>query len=67
MGRPGFSDVFGALVLLAASNDASDDISTGWQHVQHLQAEVNDARTARLGFTTGEAETLSSLHTRNFM
>ena len=69
MGRPGFSDVFDSLVLLAGNN-ASDDSRTAWQHVQHLQAEMNDARTARLarlGFTAGEAETLSSLHTRNFM
>jgi hypothetical protein len=63
-------DVFDALVLLAAGDDTPENIRTGWQHVQHLQAEMNDARTARLarlGFTTGEAEALSSLHTRNFM
>jgi hypothetical protein len=63
-------DVFDALVLLAAGNDTPDAIRAGWQHVQNLQAEMNDARAARLarlGFTTDEAETLSSLHTRNFM
>ena len=29
--------------------------------------EGRQARLARLGFSPGEAETLSSLHTRNFM
>jgi hypothetical protein len=63
-------DVFDALVLLAAGDDTPDHIRTGWHHVQELQAEMNEARSARLarlGFTTGEAEALSSLHTRNFM
>ncbi len=63
-------DVFDALVLLAAGNDTPDDVRTGWQAVQQLQNEMNEARAARLarlGFTTGEAEALSSLHTRNFM
>ena len=63
-------DVFDALVLLAAGDDTPNRIRTGWQLVQQLQAEMADsrqARLARLGFTTGEAEALSSLHTRNFM
>jgi hypothetical protein len=63
-------DVFDALVLLAAGDDTADAIRTGWQHVQALQAEMNESRTARLarlGFSTGEAQVLSSLHTRNFM
>jgi hypothetical protein len=63
-------DVFDALVLLAAGDDTPEAICAGWHHVQALQVEMNDARTARLarlGFTTGEAEALSSLHTRNFM
>ena len=63
-------DVFDALVLLAAGNDTPEAVRTGWLQVQALQVEMNDARSARLarlGFTTGEAEALSSLHTRNFM
>jgi hypothetical protein len=63
-------DVFDALVLLAAGDDTPEAVRSGWHHVQHLQHEMNDARAARLarlGFTTGEAEALSSLHTRNFM
>jgi hypothetical protein len=63
-------DVFDALVLLAAGDTTPARIATGWARVQALQremAEARQARLARLGFTTGEAETLSSLHTRNFM
>ena len=63
-------DVFDALVLLAAGATTPGSIATGWVRVQALQremAESRQARLARLGFTTGEAETLSSLHTRNFM
>jgi hypothetical protein len=63
-------DVFDALVLLAAGATTRGRIATGWARVQDLQqdmAEARQARLARLGFTTGEAETLSSLHTRNFM
>jgi hypothetical protein len=63
-------DVFDALVLLAAGDDTPVAIRNGWRHVQELQAEMSDARAARLarlGFTASEAETLSSLHTRNFM
>ncbi len=63
-------DVFDALVLLAAGDETPAAIATGWQHVQALQHEMADARQARLarlGFTAGEAEALSSLHTRNFM
>ncbi len=63
-------DVFDSLVLLAAGDTTPDRIRAGWLHVQALQAEMNDARAARLarlGFTVGEADALSSLHTRNFM
>jgi hypothetical protein len=63
-------DVFDALVLLAAGDSAPERIRIGWQLVQQLQTEMADsrqARLARLGFTSGEAEALSSLHTRNFM
>jgi hypothetical protein len=63
-------DVFDALVLLAAGAATPERIRVGWDHVQQLQAEMDEARAARLGrlgFTAGEAEALSSLHTRNFM
>ena len=63
-------DVFDALVLLAAGDDTPGGIAAGWRHVQTLQAEMADGRRARLtrlGFTPTEAETISSLHTRNFM
>ncbi len=63
-------DVFDALVVLAAGDITPERVRTGWQHVQALQVEMSDARRARLarlGFTAGESEALSSLHTRNFM
>ncbi len=63
-------DVFDALVLLAAGQDSPNAVAKGWKHVQTLQHDMADSRhgrLARLGFTAGEAEALSSLHTRNFM
>jgi hypothetical protein len=63
-------DVFDALVLLAGGDTTPAAIATGWARVQALQREMSDARQARLarlGFSPGEAETLASLHTRNFM
>jgi hypothetical protein len=63
-------DVFDALVLLAAGDTTPTAIRAGWQHVQTLQhdmAKARQTRLTRLGFTPNEAETLSSLHTRNFM
>jgi hypothetical protein len=63
-------DVFDALVLLAAHDTTPDRIRQGWLHVQAMQAEMIEARSARLarlGFTPDQADTLSSLHTRNFM
>jgi hypothetical protein len=63
-------DVFDALVLLAAGEEDPASIAHGWQRVQDLQrdmAEARQGRLVRLGFSPGEAETLSSLHTRNFM
>jgi len=64
------ADVFDALVLLAAGAATPEATATGWRAVEELQHEMNDARQgrlARLGFTATEAETLASLHTRNFM
>jgi hypothetical protein len=63
-------DVFDALVLLAAGATTPAAVTIGWERVQILQremAESRQARLARLGFSTGEAEVLASLHTRNFM
>jgi len=63
-------EVFDALVLLAAAHDTAAAVAEGWSRVQELQrdmAEARQARLARLGFSPGEAEALSSLHTRNFM
>jgi hypothetical protein len=63
-------DVFDALVFLGAGGTTPERISTGWERVQALQRDMADgrqARLARLGFSAGEAETLASLHTRNFM
>jgi hypothetical protein len=63
-------DVFDALVLLAAGSPTPDGVAAGWRAVQQLQNEMNDARRrrlTRLGFSATEADTLASLHTRNFM
>lgn len=63
-------EVFDALVLLAAGAATPEAISHGWSAVQELQREMNESRRtrlARLGFSKGETEALSALHTRNFM
>lgn len=63
-------EVFDALVLMTAGGIAPGRIATGWRAVQALQDEMGDARAGRLtrlGFTADEADTLASLHTRNFM
>jgi hypothetical protein len=63
-------DVFDALVLLSGGSVSVEGIASGWRRVQELQkemAESRQARLARLGFSPGEAEALSALHTRNFM
>ena len=63
-------EVFDALVLLAGGAANPTNIATGWERMQTLQREVAEARQtrlARLGFSPGEAETVASLHTRNFM
>ena len=62
--------MFDALVLLAAGALTPTGVADGWRAVQQLQHEMADgrrSRLARLGFSTDEADTLSSLHTRNFM
>lgn len=62
--------VFDSLLLLAAPSRTPSAVAQGWRRVQELQAEMADGRRhrlARLGFTPGEAEAISALHTRNFM
>jgi hypothetical protein len=63
-------EVFDALVLLAAGGTAPPAIARGWAAVHALQRDMDEkrrARLARLGFSAGEAEELSALHTRSFM
>ena len=63
-------DVFDALVLLAAGDATPGAVARGWAAVQQLQADMDSGRRSRLahlGFSPGEAELISSLHTRNFM
>jgi hypothetical protein len=64
------TDVFDALVLLAAGRFTATAIESGWAHVQELQDAMHEGRSrrlVRLGFAADEAGELSSLHTRNFM
>jgi hypothetical protein len=63
-------EVFDALVLLAAGTLEPDAVRRGFVAVQELQRDMDDGRRARLshlGFSPGEAEAVSALHTRNFM
>ena len=63
-------EVFDALVLLAAGEATAEAIANGWTAVQDLQREMHESRQgrlARLGFSLAEADTIASLHTRNFM
>jgi hypothetical protein len=63
-------EVFDALVLLAAGSWDPAALRRGHAAVVALAVEMDAGRRVRLrrlGFTDGEAETLSSLHTRNFM
>jgi hypothetical protein len=64
------SDVYDALVLLAAGEFSVDAINAGWNRVQELQTAMHDGRQrrlVRLGFSNDDANQLSALHTRNFM
>ncbi|MGQ0656518.1 MAG: ferritin-like domain-containing protein [Chromatiales bacterium] len=63
-------EVYDSLVLLAAGEWQPQAIARGYAAVQALEAEMASGRQRRmelLGFSPGEAETLSALHTRNFM
>jgi hypothetical protein len=64
------SDVFDALVLIAAGSWAPADLARGHEKVSELVRDMHVGRKNRLkqlGFAEAEAEELSSLHTRNFM
>jgi hypothetical protein len=63
-------EVFDALVLLAAGSWQPADLERGHAAALALAADMDEGRRRRLrrlGFSDGEAEALSSLHTRNFM
>jgi hypothetical protein len=63
-------EVFDALVLLAAGGWDPAALARGHAAVIALQQEMDEGRQRRLrqlGFERAEAETLSALHTRNFM
>ncbi len=63
-------EVFDALVLLAAGDLAPAHVRRGHALVVELVREMDEFRKGsleRLGFSSGEAEALSALHTRNFM
>jgi hypothetical protein len=64
------TEVFDALVLLAAGSWQPAAIGRGWRAVQELQQRMDEGRRRRLafiGFPDDEAAALSALHTRNFM
>jgi hypothetical protein len=64
------SDVFDALVVMAAGAWSPEAVARGYRAVQRLEAEMDEGRRqrlTRLGFPDGEAAELSALHTRNFM
>lgn len=64
------AEVFDALVVIGAAGPSASEIARGWDRVQALVAEMDHGRQVRLralGFSPGEAEAMSSLHTRNFM
>ena len=64
------SEVFDALVLLAAGSFEVDAIRRGWGLVLGLVGEMDHGRRVRLGllgFPPADAAALSALHTRNFM
>jgi hypothetical protein len=64
------TDVFDALVVLAAGTWTPEAIGRGHTAVQELHHAMDDGRRARLtrlGFPPDEAAELSALHTRSFM
>jgi hypothetical protein len=64
------SEVFDALVLIAAGSWSPDDLRAGHARVMALTRDMDEGRQKhllRLGFGEAEAAELSGLHTRNFM
>jgi hypothetical protein len=64
------SEVFDALILLAAGGWAPADLRRGHAAVVALVREMDDGRRSRLerlGWPPADAAALSALHTRNFM
>ena len=64
------AEVFEALVLMAAGSWEPANLGHGHDEVAALVESMHASRKKRLihlGFDAGEAEDLSSLHTRNFM
>jgi hypothetical protein len=64
------SEVFDALVLMAAGSWEPADVTRGHDDVAALMQDMHVSRRKRLirlGFQESEAEEMSSLHTRNFM
>ncbi len=63
-------EVFDALIILAAKEMTPEKIAIGFKEVQLLLREMKEGRRVRLerlGFSSIDAEEMSSLHTRNFM
>jgi hypothetical protein len=64
------SEVFDALILMAAGSWERARLRAGYERVMQLTREMDEGRQdrlRRLGFDQREAAELSSLHTRNFM
>ena len=63
-------EVFDSLIILAAGSLHPDHISAGFKEVQKLLSEMQESRRhrlERLGFSSSDADSISSHHTRNFM
>jgi hypothetical protein len=64
------TEVFDALLLMAAGSWQPDDLRKGHRRVMELTRDMDDGRRkrlVRLGFSDADAGALSALHTRNFM
>jgi hypothetical protein len=64
------AEVFDSLILIAAGSWAPGDVGRGHDAVMRLVEDMylgRSKRLIRLGFSEGQAQELSSLHTRNFM
>lgn len=64
------TEVYDALIVLAAGAWRPEAIAAGFRAVTALMAEMaegRERRLARLGFPSSDAHALAQLHTRNFM